>query len=94
MRVCKRELDELRSVNGTLGNRLEALGSLGNVGHRSLLSEMECEDSTLSPTDELQHVSELFDDFALAWFYDFNRHELNNNDRFMFTDEEGSYRRV
>ncbi|XKL67301.1 hypothetical protein PGB90_002792 [Kerria lacca] len=56
LRVCKRELDELRSVNGTLGNRLEALGSLGNVGHRSLHSEMECEDSDLSPTDELHHM--------------------------------------
>lgn len=56
LRVCKRELDELRSVNGTLGNRLEALGSLGNLGHRSLLSEMECEDSNLSPADELQHM--------------------------------------
>ncbi|KAK7597792.1 hypothetical protein V9T40_010017 [Parthenolecanium corni] len=56
LRVCKRELDEARSVNGTLGTRLETLGSLNNMGHRSLHSEMECEDSTLPPADELQHV--------------------------------------
>jgi hypothetical protein len=55
--VCKKELDELRTVNGSLGNRLEALGSLTNFGHRSLLNEMESESSTLTPADELQHVS-------------------------------------
>uniref|UniRef100_A0A1B6E3R6 Bicaudal D-related protein homolog n=2 Tax=Clastoptera arizonana TaxID=38151 RepID=A0A1B6E3R6_9HEMI len=47
LRNSRRELDELHDVNGSLGERLEAMGSLQN-GHRSLHSEMECEDSALS----------------------------------------------
>lgn len=52
IRVSKRELDELRVVNGTLGSRLEALSGFGQSAHRSLLSEMECDESALQSSGE------------------------------------------
>lgn len=46
LRVTHQEMEELRSVNSSLGERLEALSSSPG-GHRSLHSEMECDDSAL-----------------------------------------------
>ncbi|RZF33154.1 hypothetical protein LSTR_LSTR004840 [Laodelphax striatellus] len=54
LQVSHRELEELRSANGCLGDRLEAMGvtppgsSGASGGHRSLLSEMECDEHLAS----------------------------------------------
>ncbi|XP_039280783.1 bicaudal D-related protein homolog [Nilaparvata lugens] len=51
LQVSHRELEELRSANGSLGDRLEAMGVTppgSSGGHRSLLSEMECDDQLLT----------------------------------------------
>lgn len=59
LQVSHRELEELRSANGSLGDRLEAVGVSSNssTSHRSLLSEMECDDlSSLPAGDELHQL--------------------------------------
>ncbi|KAL1124481.1 hypothetical protein AAG570_001107, partial [Ranatra chinensis] len=57
MRVSHLELEELRSANGCLGERLEALGgSWSTGGQRSLHSEMECDDETGPQGDDLHQL--------------------------------------
>ena len=47
--MSHRELEDLRATNGNLGTRLESIGMIGQ-GHRSLLSEMECEEGAGTTT--------------------------------------------
>ena len=45
LRQAQRELEELRVVNGSLGERMETLSAQNSsLGPRSLLHEMECDD--------------------------------------------------
>ncbi|BES88885.1 Coiled-coil domain-containing protein [Nesidiocoris tenuis] len=50
MRVNSSELEELKNANGNLGERLQSMGPIN--GHRSLHSEMECDDSLLPEGDD------------------------------------------
>ncbi|XP_014286241.1 bicaudal D-related protein homolog [Halyomorpha halys] len=54
MRVSHSELEELRSANGMLGERLFTYGHVS--GQRSLHSEMECDDSHLPSGDEFHQL--------------------------------------
>ncbi|CAH0753538.1 unnamed protein product [Bemisia tabaci] len=56
LRVSHRELEDLRATNGNLGTRLESIGMIGQ-GHRSLLSEMECEEGVGTTTAALTNSS-------------------------------------
>uniref|UniRef100_A0A8D9EH15 Bicaudal D-related protein homolog n=1 Tax=Cacopsylla melanoneura TaxID=428564 RepID=A0A8D9EH15_9HEMI len=59
VRVSQRELDELKSVNSSLGARLEALGSShynNDTQRRSLHAEMECDDANIPEGDELHQI--------------------------------------
>ncbi|KAI5704677.1 hypothetical protein M8J75_007825 [Diaphorina citri] len=58
VRVSQRELEDLKSVNGSLGSRLEALGSSSvySEQRRSLHAEMECDDSSIPEGDELHQI--------------------------------------
>lgn len=56
MRVSHNELEELRNANGSLGERLHALGVSSPTGQRSLHSEMECDETNLPSGDELHQV--------------------------------------
>ncbi|KAF6214424.1 hypothetical protein GE061_009167 [Apolygus lucorum] len=55
MRVSHSELEELKSANGSLGDRLQAMGGVIS-GQRSLHSEMECDDSILPSGDEYHQI--------------------------------------
>jgi hypothetical protein len=47
LRQAQREVDELRAANGSLGERIEMLSAhSSSPGHRSLLHEMECDDTS------------------------------------------------
>ncbi|KAL1458312.1 hypothetical protein WDU94_008473 [Cyamophila willieti] len=60
VRVSHRELEELKSVNCSLGARLEALGAsshyTNDTQRRSLHAEMECDDSAIPEGDELHQI--------------------------------------
>jgi len=54
LRQAQRELEELRVVNGSLGERIETLSAQSSSpGPRSLLREMECDDEDVSRESEL-----------------------------------------
>ncbi|XP_014248118.1 bicaudal D-related protein homolog isoform X2 [Cimex lectularius] len=55
MRVSHSELEELRSANGSLGEKLSQFGSPSGE-ERSLHSEMECDDSILPQGDEFHQL--------------------------------------
>lgn len=56
MRVSNSELEELRSANSSLGDKIQGFSSSSTSGQRSLHSEMECDDEQLPEGDDLHQV--------------------------------------
>ena len=56
LRQAQRELEELRTANGSLGERIEMLSAhSASPGPRSLLHEMECDDDISSESELIVH---------------------------------------
>uniref|UniRef100_T1I992 Uncharacterized protein n=1 Tax=Rhodnius prolixus TaxID=13249 RepID=T1I992_RHOPR len=58
MRVSNSELEELRSANSSLGDKIQGFSSSSTSGQRSLHSEMECDDEQLPEGDDLHQIIE------------------------------------
>ncbi|XP_073987771.1 bicaudal D-related protein homolog isoform X2 [Rhodnius prolixus] len=56
MRVSNSELEELRSANSSLGDKIQGFSSSSTSGQRSLHSEMECDDEQLPEGDDLHQI--------------------------------------